>query len=56
MGSNMIKVNDNVFELADEIHEAMSSTGYSDKTMKKESDLMSVEYYEKWHRIYRYWR
>ena len=39
MGSNLIKGNDNVYDLTDEIHKALSSTGYSDKTMKKESDL-----------------
>ena len=39
MGSNLIKANDNVYDLTDEIHKALSSTGYSDETMKKESDL-----------------
>ena len=30
-----IKLRDNVFELTDEIHKALSSTGYTGKNMKR---------------------
>ena len=40
MGSNIFKINDNVYELTDEIHEALSSTGNSGKSMRKDSNFL----------------
>ena len=43
MGTNKIKIKDNVYEFTDEIHKALSSTGCCGKTMKKDSDFLMLK-------------
>ena len=40
LGKNTKKVRDKISEVADKIHKAPSSAGYSDKSMKKVSDVL----------------
>ena len=40
MGMNTIKINDNVYELTDEIPKVLFSPGYSGKSMKKDPDFL----------------
>ena len=42
MGCNMIKIIDNFQELTDGIRKALSSTGYSGKSMKKDSETLML--------------
>ena len=41
-GGGSLKINDNVYEITPEIHEALSSTGYSGETMKSENDILMM--------------
>ena len=42
MGSNTIKINENIYEITDGIHKALSLAGYSGKNMKKDSDFLML--------------
>ena len=41
-GGNSMKTKDNVYEITPEIHKALSSTGYTGKTMKSENDILMM--------------
>ena len=41
-GADMIKINENIYELTSEIYNALSDTGYTGKTMKNESDILMM--------------
>ena len=41
-GADMIKINDNIYDLTPEIYKALSDTGYTGKTMRNESDILMM--------------
>ena len=42
LGDDKLRIRDNVYELTPEIYRALSSTGYTGKSMKKESDILMM--------------
>ena len=42
LGGDKLRIRDNDYELTPEIHEALSFTGYTGKSMKKESDILMM--------------
>ena len=41
-GADTIKIYENIYELTPEIYKALSDTGYTGKTMKKENDILMM--------------
>ena len=41
-GGDSMKIKDNVYEITPEIHKALSSTGYTGKTMTSENDILMM--------------
>ena len=41
-GADIIKINENIYELTPEIYKALSDTGYTGKDMKNESDILMM--------------
>ena len=42
-GGNRIRINDNTYDLNPEKREALSSTSYTDRTMKNENDILMID-------------
>ena len=42
LGGDKVRIHDNDYELTPEIYKALSSTGYTGKSMKKESDILMM--------------
>ena len=42
LGGDKLRIRDNVYELKAEIYKALSCTGYTGKTMKKENDILML--------------
>ena len=42
LGGDRIKSNENIYDLTPEINKALSSTSYCGKTMKEESDFLTM--------------
>ena len=40
LGREKLRIEDNVYDLSPELHKALSSMGYSGKTMKNENDIL----------------
>ena len=42
LGGDRIQINDNIYNITPEIHKALSSTTYTGRTMKVESDILML--------------
>ena len=42
LGGDRIQIKDNIYDLTPEMYKALSDTGYTGKTMKKESDILMM--------------
>ena len=55
LGGDKLRIRGNDYELTPEIYKALSYTGYTGNTMKKESDILMMNNIYKRFRIHKYW-